>query len=95
MNIFPDRPLLGTLVKGEKEYKWKTYSQVATLAQRIGTVILSKKLYYNTQTEGLNYNINLFGVYAKNREEWLLLEYAAYYYNFTLVPLYGNILDLI
>jgi long-chain acyl-CoA synthetase len=36
-------------------------------------------------------NMDMIGVFSKNREEWLLLEYADFLYNFTLVPLYDTL----
>jgi long-chain acyl-CoA synthetase len=35
--------------------------------------------------------MNLVGIFAKNREEWLLLEYANFLYNKTMVPFYDTL----
>jgi long-chain acyl-CoA synthetase len=35
--------------------------------------------------------MNMIGIFAKNREEWLLQEYADFLYNLTLVPLYDTL----
>jgi len=35
--------------------------------------------------------LQLVGVFSKNREEWLLLEYANLVYNFTSVALYETL----
>jgi len=33
----------------------------------------------------------MVGVFAKNREEWMLLEYANFLYNNTMIPLYDTL----
>lgn len=38
-----------------------------------------------------NLAMNLVGVFSKNREEWLLLEYANFLYNNTMVPFYDTL----
>lgn len=35
--------------------------------------------------------MNLVGVFAKNREEWLMLDYANFLYNNTMVPFYDTL----
>ena len=35
--------------------------------------------------------MDMLGVFSKNREEWLLLEYSDFLFNFTLVPLYDTL----
>lgn len=35
--------------------------------------------------------MNLIGIFAKNREEWLLTEYGNFLYNYTMVPLYDTL----
>ncbi|KAL4498352.1 hypothetical protein ABPG72_013158 [Tetrahymena utriculariae] len=88
---FGNNKFLGTLNKEKKVYEWKTYQEVNKLSIELGSSILSNNLFYNTSGEGLNTNINLFGVYSKNREEWIMLEVAGYYYNFSIVPLYDTL----
>jgi long-chain acyl-CoA synthetase len=35
--------------------------------------------------------MDMLGVFSKNREEWLMVEYADFLYNFTCVPLYDTL----
>lgn len=35
--------------------------------------------------------MRLVGVFAKNREEWMLLEYANFLYGNTMIPLYDTL----
>lgn len=35
--------------------------------------------------------MNLIGIFAKNRLEWLLTEYGNFLYNYTMVPLYDTL----
>ena len=35
--------------------------------------------------------MDMIGIFAKNREEWLLLEYSNFLYNFTAVPFYDTL----
>lgn len=38
-----------------------------------------------------DFNLNLIGVFTKNRPEWLMLEYTNFLYKFTLVPFYDTL----
>jgi long-chain acyl-CoA synthetase len=35
--------------------------------------------------------MDMLGIFSKNREEWLMVEYADFLYNFTSVPLYDTL----
>lgn len=39
--------------------------------------------------EGMN--LKLIGVFSKNREEWLLLEFANFLYGNTMIPLFDTL----
>lgn len=55
-----------------------------------------RNLKLNTEVNEYNdgkrdFKMNLIGIFSKNREEWLLVEYANLLYNHTLVPLYDTL----
>lgn len=41
-----------------------------------------------------DFKMSLIGIFSKNREEWLLVEFANLLYNQTLVPLYDTLGNL-
>ena len=47
-------------------------------------------LYHKADSEWRDYNLKLIGVMSKNREEWILLDWANWLYGATMVPLYGT-----
>ena len=38
-----------------------------------------------------SYKLKMVAAFSKNREEWLLLEYANILYNYTMIPLYDTL----
>jgi long-chain acyl-CoA synthetase len=44
-----------------------------------------------TIKEYKDYELKLIAVYAKNREEWILLDEACSLYNMTVVPIYDTL----
>lgn len=83
---YPHKKLLGWRESEKGNYFWKTYSDCKTDAEQLGSGIINLVLRTHVN-EYNNIAMNLVGVFAKNREEWLILEYANYLYNNTMVPL--------
>jgi long-chain acyl-CoA synthetase len=60
------------------------------MARAIGSAIINEN-YAPLVNEYLDYKVQLIGIYAKNREEWLILDVANMLYGFTMVPLYDTL----
>ncbi|EGR34187.1 hypothetical protein IMG5_021020 [Ichthyophthirius multifiliis] len=88
---FGPLPFLGTIDKQTfNKYNWKTYNQTKDMIEKLGTNINRKKLY-TVANDFENFKMNLVGIFSKNREEWLVLEYANCLYRKTMVPLYDTL----
>lgn len=69
-----DEDFLGTREKNADgtfgAYKWSTYGQVQNKAHRIARAIKKLDLAPEVEGEGRLWRFN--GIWAKNREEWLI-----------------------
>ncbi|KFV18073.1 Long-chain-fatty-acid--CoA ligase 5 [Tauraco erythrolophus] len=69
--------------KPNQPYQWLTYKQVFDRAQYLGSGLLQK---------GCKPSPNQFiGIFAQNRPEWIISEYACYTYSMVAVPLYDTL----
>ncbi|KFV14862.1 PREDICTED: long-chain-fatty-acid--CoA ligase 5 isoform X1 [Pterocles gutturalis] len=69
--------------KPKQPYQWLTYKQVLDRAQYLGSGLLQK---------GCKPSSNQFiGIFAQNRPEWIISEYACYTYSMVAVPLYDTL----
>lgn len=69
--------------KPNQPYQWLTYKQVLDRAQYLGSGLLQK---------GCKPSSNQFiGIFAQNRPEWIISEYACYTYSMVAVPLYDTL----
>ncbi|NXE05463.1 ACSL5 ligase, partial [Lophotis ruficrista] len=69
--------------KPNQPYQWLTYRQVLDRAQYLGSGLLEK---------GCKPSSNQFiGIFAQNRPEWIISEYACYTYSMVAVPLYDTL----
>ncbi|NWS37413.1 ACSL5 ligase, partial [Probosciger aterrimus] len=69
--------------KPNQPYQWLTYKQVLDRAQHLGSGLLQK---------GCKPQPNQFiGIFAQNRPEWIISEYACYTYSMVAVPLYDTL----
>ncbi|NWQ98422.1 ACSL5 ligase, partial [Burhinus bistriatus] len=69
--------------KPRQPYQWLTYKQVLDRAQYLGSGLLQK---------GCKPSPNQFiGIFAQNRPEWIISEYACYTYSMVAVPLYDTL----
>ena len=82
---FKNNYFLGRIILDGKENrtltKW-TYGEAYKLAENVGNYILNHKLSWK---EG---GMELVGIFAKNRYEWMLTDMACCLFGLTLVPLY-------
>ncbi|KAL8426238.1 hypothetical protein Efla_005469 [Eimeria flavescens] len=93
-------PCLGTrekLADGKRgEYVWKTYREacVERLALEAGSGLLNADLVPLRKFDtclGKVLGLRCIGIFAKNREEWIITEHACNAYGFTVVPLYDTL----
>ncbi|KAG8184560.1 hypothetical protein JTE90_007676 [Oedothorax gibbosus] len=75
-----DADCVGTKIPNTKEYKWLKYSEVISKSQSIGSGLIELGLSPCNDT--------FVGIYAANREEFLLTLYGCSAYSMVLVPLY-------
>uniref|UniRef100_A0A8C0V7C3 Arachidonate--CoA ligase n=1 Tax=Cyanistes caeruleus TaxID=156563 RepID=A0A8C0V7C3_CYACU len=72
--------------KPKQPYQWLTYKQVSNVSDRtkyLGSGLLQK---------GCQASSNQFiGIFAQNRPEWIISEYACYTYSMVAVPLYDTL----
>ncbi|NWV03068.1 ACSL5 ligase, partial [Ptilonorhynchus violaceus] len=69
--------------KPKQPYQWLTYKQVSDRTQYLGSGLLQK---------GCQPGSNQFiGIFAQNRPEWIISEYACYTYSMVAVPLYDTL----
>lgn len=72
------------------EYVYKSYSDVEKLARWVGSGIESKNLAPQIN-EYKNFKLKMTGIFAKNREEWMILDISNALYGRTMVPLYDTL----
>lgn len=93
----PEAPFLGQRVpngvdeKGKPvfgEYVWKSFKEVETITHQIARGIV--KLNLATETEGDDKKWRFVGVWAKNREEWLMTHLANMYFDMTTIGFFDS-----
>lgn len=69
--------------KRKQPYQWLSYKQVSDRTKYLGSGLLQK---------GCQPSSNQFiGIFAQNRPEWIIAEYACYTYSMVAVPLYDTL----
>ncbi|NXF31007.1 ACSL5 ligase, partial [Nyctibius bracteatus] len=69
--------------KPNQPYQWLTYKQVLDRAQYLGSGLLQKGCKPSSS--------QFIGIFAQNRPEWIISEYACYTYSMVAVPLYDTL----
>ncbi|XP_054132865.1 long-chain-fatty-acid--CoA ligase 5 isoform X2 [Melozone crissalis] len=69
--------------KPKQPYQWLTYKQVSDRTKYLGSGLLQK----GCQPSSSQY----IGIFAQNRPEWIISEYACYTYSMVAVPLYDTL----
>ncbi|KAF3695949.1 Long-chain-fatty-acid--CoA ligase 1 [Channa argus] len=82
LKISGNGPCLGTRKPGQP-YKWISYTEVAERAQVLGSGLLAKGCQPNPE--------QFVGIFAQNRQEWIITELACYTYSMAVVPLYDTL----
>ncbi|XP_042901943.1 long-chain-fatty-acid--CoA ligase 1 isoform X2 [Parasteatoda tepidariorum] len=80
LKVSNDGPCIGSRPPGSEEYHWQSYSEVLARTQNIGSGLIKLGLK--------PVNDSSVGIFAANREEFLLSMYACSGYSMVLVPLY-------
>ena len=72
------------------EYQFKTYEEVEGLAMKLGKGI--EKLELAPKINEYNdYTVRFIGICSKNREEYVITDFAASLFGFTCVPIYDTL----
>ncbi|CAD8168829.1 unnamed protein product [Paramecium octaurelia] len=71
-------------------FKFMSYNQVNEEAIHLGSGISNLNLVKEVQ-EYQHYKLKLIGVFAKNRREWMILDWANIIYGCTMVPFYDTL----
>uniref|UniRef100_A0A8C2RPX0 Long-chain-fatty-acid--CoA ligase n=1 Tax=Capra hircus TaxID=9925 RepID=A0A8C2RPX0_CAPHI len=69
--------------KPNQPYRWLSYKQVSDRAEYLGSCLLHKG---HTPSQD-----SLVGIFAQNRPEWVISEFACYTYSMVAVPLYDTL----
>ncbi|XP_055280632.1 long-chain-fatty-acid--CoA ligase 5 isoform X4 [Moschus berezovskii] len=69
--------------KPNQPYRWLSYKQVSDRAEYLGSCLLHKG--YKPSQE------SFVGIFAQNRPEWVISEFACYTYSMVAVPLYDTL----
>ena len=84
---YGNKPFLGSIDQVSfGKYNWKTLNEISELIKNLGTNI-NKHQLYTPANDFENFKMDLVGIFAKNREEWLIVEYSNFLYRKTMVPL--------
>uniref|UniRef100_A0A452IXU2 long-chain-fatty-acid--CoA ligase n=1 Tax=Gopherus agassizii TaxID=38772 RepID=A0A452IXU2_9SAUR len=82
LHVSENGPCLGYR-KPKQPYQWLTYKQVSDRAEYLGSGLLFKGCKPSQD--------QFIGIFAQNRPEWIISEYACYTYSMVAVPLYDTL----
>ncbi|NXN83361.1 ACSL5 ligase, partial [Bombycilla garrulus] len=69
--------------KPKQPYQWLSYKQVSDRTKYLGSGLLQKGCQPSSS--------QFIGIFAQNRPEWIISEYACYTYSMVAVPLYDTL----
>ncbi|NXO64845.1 ACSL5 ligase, partial [Phainopepla nitens] len=69
--------------KPKQPYQWLSYKQVSDRTKYLGSGLLQKGCQPSSD--------QFIGIFAQNRPEWIISEYACYTYSMVAVPLYDTL----
>lgn len=70
-------------------YEWKSYSEIERKSTNFGSGLISMDMVIQEEQEGRP--LSFLGIYAKNREEWIIGDIASSLFNFCVVPFYDTL----
>ncbi|MBN3281942.1 ACSL5 ligase, partial [Polyodon spathula] len=82
LQVSGDGPCLGYR-KPNQPYQWLSYKQVSDRAEYLGSALIHRGLKASPE--------QLVGIFAQNRPEWIIAEYACYTFSMVVVPLYDTL----
>lgn len=74
------------------EYQWKTFSEINEMVVNFINGIETLGLCPEIKTKE-NGNLKFLGIYSKNREEWIISDYACHMNSITVITLYDSLGD--
>ena len=77
------------LLTGFGDYKFKSFGQIDKEARALASYLMKHDLCPKVQSE--NGTFGLIGLYAKNREEWVVTDIASILAGFASVTLYDTL----
>lgn len=75
-------PCLGSR-RPDSLYEWLSYQQVADLTECVGSALIQKGFRAAPDQH--------VGIFAQNRPEWVIIQYACFAYSMVVVPLYDTL----
>jgi len=72
------------------DYEFKTYKEIHDLAKKAGSALLNLDLAPAMEVEG-NPTCRFISIYAKNREEWVVMDLASCLYGVTTLAIYDTL----
>eukprot|EP00331_Platyophrya_macrostoma_P034535 CAMPEP_0176461624 /NCGR_PEP_ID=MMETSP0127-20121128/34775_1 /TAXON_ID=938130 /ORGANISM="Platyophrya macrostoma, Strain WH" /LENGTH=678 /DNA_ID=CAMNT_0017853371 /DNA_START=23 /DNA_END=2059 /DNA_ORIENTATION=+ len=94
IKLWGTKEFLGTRVKKSDgtlgDFEWKSYNQVLELATHLGSGIHHLDLA-PVRKEYQNMELKFISIYAKNREEWAICDWASIMYGYTVLPIYDTL----
>ena len=64
-----------------------TYQEIYNAGQNLGKALVARNLTFRESEYGMDF----IGIYAKNRYEWFVTDWACVLFNITSVPLYDTL----
>lgn len=86
---FSDLNCLGRKMP-DGHYEWKNYKTALQMAENFASGLVALDMVPSIK-EFKNYELHLFGVYSKNREEYIIADFAAILFGLTSVPIYDTL----
>ena len=71
------------------EYEWKTYKEFYSESEKLGKFLVHNNLCPVISSESGKFG--MIGLYAKNREEWIVTDFAAILAGYAVVTLYDTL----
>ena len=92
---FPNKKFLGTRKHIQKdeygEYEWKTFAQINELSNYFLYGINELNLCPEINFEDIKETYKFFGIYSKNREEWVVADLGCQKNSITIVTIYDTL----
>ena len=92
---FPNKEFVGQRkhIKGEEygEYEWKTYAEIDSLSNYFLYGITELGMCPEVESDKPEEKYKFFGIYSRNRIEWLIADFACQKDSITIVTIYDTL----